>query len=247
MHVEISPLIPTITYDSSSNAIVEINEQATLNILITDQYGIPVKNTLVAFSIDTLGILLPETGTTDSNGYLTINAISENSGVYLISASLYGVTEQWTLVIYDPEGSYVTGGGWFNSPQGAYAPDSTLTGKATFGFVSKYKKGANIPTGETQFQFKYANLNFHSTSYDWMVVAGSKAQYKGTGTINGEGEYGFMLTATDGDLKDDKIDTFRLKIWDKTTDTLVYDNMLGSLDGADPTTAIGGGSIIIHK
>lgn len=39
-----------------------------------------------------------------------------------------------------------------------------MTGKATFGFVSKYKKGATLPTGETEFQFKAGNLNFMSTS-----------------------------------------------------------------------------------
>ncbi|HKZ49263.1 MAG TPA: PKD domain-containing protein, partial [Thermoplasmata archaeon] len=45
------------------------------------------------------------------------------------------------VVVYDPEGGFVTGGGWINSPPGAYARDLTLTGKATFGFVSKYQKG----------------------------------------------------------------------------------------------------------
>ncbi len=32
-------------------------------------------------------------------------------------------------------------------PDGAYIPDPSLTGKANFGFVSTYKKGAAIPTG----------------------------------------------------------------------------------------------------
>ncbi|MCK4302721.1 MAG: right-handed parallel beta-helix repeat-containing protein, partial [Candidatus Eisenbacteria sp.] len=94
------------------------------------------------------------------------------------------------------------------------------TGKATFGFVSKYKKGASVPTGQTEFQFKVADLNFHSSSYDWLVITGGqKAMYKGTGTINGAGNYGFMLSATDAD-----IDTFRIKIWDKDTGTTIYDN-----------------------
>ena len=50
------------------------------------------------------------------------------------------------IVVYDPSGGFVTGGGWINSPTGAYRPDPTLTGKANFGFVSKYKKGATVPT-----------------------------------------------------------------------------------------------------
>jgi len=122
-----------------------------------------------------------------------------------------------------------------------------MTGKATFGFVSKYKKGATVPTGETEFQFKAGNLNFRSTSYDWLVVAGAKAMYKGTGTINGEEEYGFMLTAIDGQIKGrDSMDKFRIKIWEKATDALVYDNQLNALDTDDPTTVISGGSIVIH-
>lgn len=152
------------------------------------------------------------------------------------------------VVVYDPDGGFVTGGGWINSPEGAYTADPSLTGKATFGFVSKYKKGATVPTGETQFQFKVANLNFHSDTYQWLVIAGSKAQYKGTGTINGQGNYGFMLTAIDGDLKGGDPDKFRIKIWDKdNNDEIVYDNQLNDSEDADPTTEIGGGSIVIHK
>ena len=130
----------------------------------------------------------------------------------------------------------------------AYTPDPTLTGKATFGFVAKYKKGADVPTGNTEFQFKVADLNFKSTSYDWLVVAGKKAMYKGVGTINGEREYKFMLSAIDGDLQGgDGIDMFRIKIWDTVTGEVVYDNQLGASDDAEPTTSLGGGSIVIHK
>jgi len=146
------------------------------------------------------------------------------------------------IVIYDPNGGYVTGVGWINSPAGAYMPNSALTGKATFGFVSKYQKGANVPTGNTEFQFHVANMNFKSTSYDWLVIAGSKAQYKGTGTINGAGEYKFMLTAIDGTP-----DKLRIKIWGKASGQVVYDNMIGTADDAIPTTVLGGGSIVIHK
>jgi len=46
-----------------------------------------------------------------------------------------------------------------------------LIGKAHFAFVSKYKKGATTPTGETSFQFKVAALNVTSQSYDWLVVS----------------------------------------------------------------------------
>jgi PKD repeat protein len=142
------------------------------------------------------------------------------------------------VVVYDPSGGFVTGGGWIDSPAGAYKPDPTLVGKATFGFVSKYKKGAMTPTGNTEFQFKAGGLNFHSSSYDWLVVTGvNYARYKGSGTINGMGDYRFMLWAGDN-----YPDTFRIRIWTEDgagVETDVYDN------GFDQ--AIGGGSIVIHK
>ncbi len=144
-------------------------------------------------------------------------------------------------VLYDPwigQGGMVTGGGWIMSPAGAYTADPDLSGKATFGFVSRYKKGAAVPTGNTRFNFQVADLNFHSDSYDWLVIAGEKAMYKGTGTINGAGDYGFMLSAVDSD-----IDKFRIKIWDKATDSIIYDNQVGGPDG----TELGGGRIVIHK
>ena len=151
------------------------------------------------------------------------------------------------IVVYDPKAGFVTGGGWINSPLGAYVADPTLAGKANFGFVSKYQKGSSVPTGETEFQFKVANFNFHSTSYDWLVVSGPMAQYKGSGTINNAGDYGFLLTAVDGEINGGGgTDKFRIKVYNKATSAVLYDNMLGSADGAAPTTVLGGGSIVIH-
>jgi hypothetical protein len=73
-------------------------------------------------------------------------------------------------------------------------------------------------------------------------VAVSRAQYKGTGTISDrEGEFGFMLTAIDGTP-----DKFRIKIWNKASGEIVYDNKYESLDTGNDATELGGGSIIIH-
>lgn len=152
------------------------------------------------------------------------------------------------IVIYDPEGGFVTGGGTITSPVGAYILDSGLTGNAQFGFVSKYEHGANIPSGQTEFQFKLANLNFHSTDYDWLVVAGSHAKYKGSGSINGVEDYAFMLTSTDGQVNGGGgSDKFRMKIWRKETNQVIYDNQLGIPDDADATMGINSGNIVIHN
>ena len=152
------------------------------------------------------------------------------------------------VVIYDASAGWVTGGGWINSPAGAYVANPSLTGKANFAFQSKYQNGASTPDGKTEFQFKAGNLNFSSTSYEWMVIAGARAQYKGAGTINGAGDYRFMLTAIDGqEPGGGGADKFRIRIWNNAGGGLVYDNQMNAPDSADPTTLLGGGSIVIHR
>jgi hypothetical protein len=146
-------------------------------------------------------------------------------------------------VAYDPSAGFVTGGGWFDSPAGAYFPDPNLSGRANFGFVSKYTKGQQVPTGTTQFQLAVAGFSFYSETYEWLVVnqGGMNAQFKGSGTVNGGldpngNPYKFMIRATDGSP-----DTLRIRIWWEAggVETDVYDN------GAEQ--AIGGGNIVIHK
>lgn len=189
-----------------------------------------------------------------NDGQATVTHTYADPGVYEISATVDDGSGPVScpaanslIVIYDPAGGFVTGGGWINSPAGAYPADPTMTGKANFGFVSKYKKGASVPTGQTQFQFKAGNLNFHSTSYDWLVIAGAKAMYKGDGTVNGASGYTFQLNAIDGQINGGGgMDKFRIKI-QQTSGGVIYDNQQGAGDNNDPTTALGGGSIKIHK
>lgn len=153
-------------------------------------------------------------------------------------------TSALPIVIYDPDGGFVTGGGWIYSEAGHYVPDPSAEGRATFGFVAKYKKDQDTPDGNTEFQFRAADMNFHSDSYEWLVVTGSNyAMFKGMGTINGgfcedTGDlYRFRLWAGDDDS-----DTFRIRIWceneETAVETTLYDN------GFDQ--AIDGGSIVIH-
>ncbi|MEK7755022.1 MAG: Ig-like domain repeat protein, partial [Acidobacteriota bacterium] len=191
------------------------------------------------------------------------NAPTENvaAATPLVSANVYSLCVRGrdaasnvsgpacTLVaVYDPSGGFVTGGGWIVSPPGAYTADAALTGKATFGFVAKYLRGAEVPTGDTQFQFQVASLTFKSKVYEWLVISGARAQFKGSGTINGAGDYGFLLTAIDGQVSGGGgVDQFRIKIWNKQGGGVVYDNQAGKPDTGDDATELGGGSIIIHK
>lgn len=177
---------------------------------------------------------------------ITLTVTDDDAGARSAKATQY-------IVVYDPDAGFVTGGGWIDSPAGAClwsgcATDGSTIGKATFGFVSRYKTGAATPSGNTEFQFKAGGLNFSSTSYQWLVVAGARAQYKGEGTINGASAYGFLLTAIDGALPGGGgTDQFRIKIWGKGTGGVVYDNKRGDAEDSDAATTLGGGSIVIHK
>ncbi|WP_162344410.1 MBG domain-containing protein [Pontibacter fetidus] len=192
------------------------------------------------------------TATSDASGNATFKLGKLPVNVYAITASAGGcsVSPVVYLPVYDPDGGFVTGGGWINSPAGALE-NSDVTGKANFGFVAKYKKGKNEVEGNTEFQFQAGNINFKSAAHNAgsLVISGAKATYKGTGTIAGRtGTYDFMVVATDGQVNGSGgYDKFRIKIWNGGN--VVYDNARGTLENAElgNNTILGGGSIVIHE
>lgn len=190
----------------------------------------------------------------DPNSIIIGTHTYQQAGVYPVTLTvtdLCGETDSELfefVVVFDPTGGFVTGGGWIHSPAGAYVDNPDAEGRANFGFVSKYLRGATVPTGQTQFQFQAEKFNFHSTSYEWLVVAGHRAQFKGEGRVNGQSGYGFMLTAIDGDkMGDEREDRFRIKIWELTSETIIYDNQMGASDDSEASTELQGGSIVIHE
>ena len=189
-----------------------------------------------------------------SGGICAQSNTFHTAGVYTVTVTVNDgdndtASATTTIVVFDPKAGFVSGGGSIRSPAGAYVADPSLTGDAFFAFYSRYRKGASVPTGETEFAFQAANFRFSSTRYEWLVVAGARAQYKGSGMVNGAGDYGFLLTLADGQLPGGGgFDRFRLKVWEKSG-VLVYDNVIASpddLDVAEPQ-ALSSGSIVIHK
>lgn len=252
--VTVTNVSPTVTSMSLPVAPIAVNTPVTLGATFTDP-GVADTHT-GSFE---LGVGGPDVAGSVSAGSLSATVTFAQPGVYTIVARVTdddgGVgslssasTVPAFVVVYDPYGSFVTGGGWIASPAGAYAPEPSFTGKASFGFVAKYKPGASVPSGNTEFQFQAGALSFKSTSYEWLVVSGAHARYKGVGTINGGGSYGFMITAVDGDSPGSgEADAFRIKIWELSSGAVVYDNKMGEDDGSHVATLLGGGSIVIHK
>jgi len=257
--VTVTNLAPVVTTGSAS-IIVPVGPQpvpATLavavNVPFTDAGTLDIHTCKIAWDdgASTDGVI--SGGACAYNGTHTYTA----AGVYTVSVIVYDDDKGQAIyaasdliVVYDPRAGFVTGGGWITSAPGSYVANPALTGKANFGFNSKYEKGKTVPSGQTEFQFKLGNLNFHSTAYEWLVISGAKAQYRGTGTINGSGNYGFLLTATDGSVNGGGgTDQFRIKIWNENPGNVVYDNRLGNADDVDLAEPqdISGGSIVIHK
>ena len=133
------------------------------------------------------------------------------------------------------EDQSVIGGGWIKSAAGFFKADPTITGKANFGFVLKYLQDDLVPSGNFEFQFAEANLNFKSTSFTWVQMWQNYAQFMGRGTINGQGEYMFMV-----ETMDSQPDKLLIKIWNAANPVeVIYDT--GTL------VKLGGGSIQILK
>jgi hypothetical protein len=177
---------------------------------------------------------------------------------------------------------FVTGGGWIYLDPAEFYVNEAIVGltfanqtKANFGFNAKSKNGS--PGGSTNFDIDGNAFHFHSSTgradYDFLEVPnGIQARWWGTGhltTAAGYAEsgdvYSFLVAVQDWG-EPGYNDTWRIRIWDNATDTLVFDTnpyiggmeltsenpgnpagmrfwgtQLGELD------ANGGGNIQIHK
>lgn len=159
------------------------------------------------------------------------------SGLYTLTVTAEDnagniATKEIIFVVYDPTAGFVTGGGWI-------IPDVAIGEKATFGFVSKYKKGSTTPSGNLEFQYSYEDMNLKSTEMYWLVISDNSAIFQGKGTINGEGLYTYRVDATDGDKTAGKPDHFKITIWQgEDTESEPIHKYQGDLTG---------GSIIVHK
>lgn len=192
---------------------------------------------------------------TGGSGAVSNNHTYRFAGVYAITLTVTDkdngsdADKYEFVVVYDPDDASVTGAGWIDSPPGACP---VLCGtdaiRGSFGFISMYNETVIPPIILSDFRFKAGDLNFHSTNYEILVLTRPHVKFLGTGTINGEGDYGFMIAATDGDISDvNDADGFRIKVWDEDDrGNVVYDNQMDEPDGSTKTTVLGGGSIVIH-
>lgn len=146
------------------------------------------------------------------------------------------------IVVYDTSAGFVTGGGWLQTDAGDYAEGFAGGGRVSFAFVTKYLPGASVPSGN--FLIKFAGLTLKSNNFNWLIVSGERAQFQGTGVIDGLGTFGFRVSVFDGDTSGDRI---RIEIWNLVTGLTLFDTQWGDDLDADIQTLLGGGSVQIHQ
>jgi hypothetical protein len=147
--------------------------------------------------------------------------------------------------MFDRKGA-VRGGGWINSPAGAYPAKSTAVGKFNFDFGANSDKNG-LTKGDGLFGLYAAGFSFQVSTVDSLVITSPKAVLRGTGAVNGTSGYTFLVTCYDskaagGTGSSDKI---RIKILKGSV--IVYDSQMGAPDTAGPTMALGDGDIRLLK
>jgi uncharacterized delta-60 repeat protein len=166
--------------------------------------------------------------------YQVTLTVTDQSGASGSATAIPGV------VVFNMLIGGITGNGMFIGPPFAIAV--TPSGKVRFQLAAKYAGNRAIPLGKAMFQFTEAHRVFRSARSDWLVIAGRTAWYQGTGTLDGKGTYGFLVSASSGGRPAARI---RIRIWNKATGTVIYDTEPGAPASAAPLTPIRGGRIVL--
>jgi len=212
---DVDPLgIDAITYNgdmllsTAGNPTVNANLVASLRGQggsLLDIDGTEVTFTLTADGVDTI-----VAAASSLDGVATVVQPLEPA-IYTVNAALAcpGLATQAILVVFNPEGGFVTGGGWIlpaNDGKNTH-PDN----RANFGFNAKYK-GDGV-TGNLEFRCSDGYIDLKSSSIEQLVItAGRIAQFKGQASVNGQDGYQFFVKVVDNGEPGSN-DTFEIQIW----------------------------------
>ena len=217
---------------NSHSAKLLIDENTTVKATVTEPAGNKNGKVTGSYKFTAPGVYKLQMNVTDQKG---ITHYSNTAG------DLEAI-----VVIYDPNGGYAYGGGYYNSPAGALRSSPSATGKASYGFTLNYFKNSTYPKGETQFDFKVGSFEFNALNFEYLVINNSMSQFKGTGKIiGGQSGVGFTMTVVDGQLDGSGVDKIRMKIYNRSNGSIIYDNQPGASDAALPTQAVGTNSTIV--
>lgn len=166
------------------------------------------------------------------------------AGTYTVKLTITDSGGQRTTVkrtvVVCASGATIVGEGAFLSPAGAYTANPAGPARAlpaAFSFASEARG-----TGLASVRFNVANLFFRSTRVESLVNENGRIEYRGTGTVNGKGNYRFLLSAGVGS-KAGSAERLRIRITHTApgskAEVVDYDNQLGG-------AVTGGGALVVE-
>jgi hypothetical protein len=173
-------------------------------------------------------------------------------GIYTVRATVSdedggtsAAAEYQYVLVYDPAGSFVTGGGWLDAPASACPTFCNVNGatKAHFTIQARFAPDRlDAPEGAVKFwlQGKKA-LDVRTTSLTMLIAWDNQLQLWGPATVNGTPNYAIRISGLDRGAND----MLRIELFDPSG-TRVYDTQWGAPRDVSPTAPVEGGQLIIH-
>jgi len=219
----------------TGDTLVQVGTSTTLSCLVTqedDGWPGDIANAgEVIFNVTTEeGFSETYTAPVDQDGIVAIQ-VDLPVGLYRIVASIESEyytadpTSDAICAVYDPQGSFATGGGWF-------VPEDSSE-KVNFGFEVKYKNDGTLK-GNLEMIDHNTATDYKEIDFTYMVVVGSKAYLKGNIMIDGEGSYPFTTIVEDNGSLGKDSDKLSIDVL-VDGDHIVFDEIIDS------------GNIVIHK
>ncbi len=193
----------------------------------------------------TIGPISVSPTTVQGIGVATAQTPNLPEGAYLVLVNIDVASNQFyaglpsdlaALTIYQPTGSYATGGGWVEDPSESHG---------NFGFVVRYTKSGQVK-GQSVYVYRMNGLDYIVKSNAWigLAISGNCASFQGKATlqifdpsieqvISSEGNYQFTVRACDhsGSTNNGGVDIFSISVLDKTG--LLYHQATGNLRGGN--------------
>jgi probable HAF family extracellular repeat protein len=191
----------------------------------------------------------------NGDGVASAHHVYAAPGIYTVSAKVgdrsgKGPTVTRTVVAYDPAPGALAGSGWFVSPHGARKTADRQMGTAAFSFVLPSGPSTTAGKAAPRLNFSAAGLSLRSDSVRLVARQGARAEFEGSGTLNGTGNYLFSVKMTSGAGAGAGVGEpgrFGLKIWhvDPATRAVVvdYDNRDDASQGLGSPFR---GKVLIH-